>query len=212
MLKRNKPHYEYIDGSRSYKTQWGIKPSVTTILRETGNQYMLHQWRDRIGHEEADRISRESIERGNRLHQDIENWVNTGELSDNPLFLVTYEHVLSELEVMCIETQIASPFGYAGTLDCIGIYKDKVTVIDWKTSSKPKEKSHTLDYRTQVAAYVNAVRWTYPGIAPTQGLICVLVEGCNEPQLFLMDEKELEKKWQRFLTRLKKYTELQQTS
>ncbi len=207
-LTRNKPQHEYIDGSRKYRTPWGIYPSVTSILRETANDFTLHRWRSEAGEEEANRISRESLERGSKLHKSIEDWVNTGELSDNPLFQVAYDSVLSESTPICVETQVHSPFGYAGTLDYLGEYRGLVTVVDWKTASKPKKDAYVLDYKTQIAAYAKAVERTYPGIKVQQGLVCVLIEGFPEPQLFLMDEKVIEKHWQRFLKRFKKYVDL----
>ena len=42
----------------------GTFPSMTTILGNTKDQSGLDEWRDSVGHEEADRISNLSMNRG----------------------------------------------------------------------------------------------------------------------------------------------------
>ena len=42
---------------------------------------------------------------------------------------------------------------YAGAADCIGIYENKETIIDFKQSNKPKKDEWIDDYYLQCAAY-----------------------------------------------------------
>lgn len=61
---------ENIDGRRYYNVEEGIKyPSVTTIIGEMTDQSFLDKWRQRIGREKADAISKFSANRGTVMHQ-----------------------------------------------------------------------------------------------------------------------------------------------
>lgn len=53
-------------------TQIASLPSVTTILGKTKDDSGIQKWRDKIGHDEADRISRLSMNRGTIMHRLIE--------------------------------------------------------------------------------------------------------------------------------------------
>jgi len=66
-----------VNGLRHYKVTVdgeviGIFPSMTTILGETKDKGGLDEWRNRVGHEEADRISNLSMNRGTIMHRLIE--------------------------------------------------------------------------------------------------------------------------------------------
>lgn len=50
----------------------GTFPSVTTILGNTSDKSGLEKWRNKVGHEEADRISKLSMNRGTVMHRLIE--------------------------------------------------------------------------------------------------------------------------------------------
>ena len=45
---------------------------------------------------------------------------------------------------------------YAGTADCIGVYKGLPAIIDFKTAKKLKRKDWIEDYFLQCSAYANA--------------------------------------------------------
>lgn len=69
-----------VDGHRYYQVTRdgeviGTYPSMTTILgnsKPPGDELGLQQWRDRVGEEEADRISNLSMNRGTIMHRLIE--------------------------------------------------------------------------------------------------------------------------------------------
>jgi len=67
---------ENIDGKRYYNVEEGIKyPSVTTIIGEMTDKSFLDKWRQRIGHEKADAISKFSANRGTIMHQLCEYYI-----------------------------------------------------------------------------------------------------------------------------------------
>jgi genome maintenance exonuclease 1 len=45
---------------------------------------------------------------------------------------------------------------YAGTADCVGLYRDIPTLIDFKTAKKIKKRDWIEDYFLQGCAYANA--------------------------------------------------------
>ena len=66
-----------VDGRRYYEVTEGAEviglfPSITTVLGETSDKSGLEVWRNKVGHEEADRISRLSMNRGTVMHRLIE--------------------------------------------------------------------------------------------------------------------------------------------
>ena len=61
-------HYIVYEGGKKI----GIFPSVTTILGETSDKSALEDWVQRVGKEEADRISTLSMNRGTVMHRLIE--------------------------------------------------------------------------------------------------------------------------------------------
>lgn len=68
--------------------------------------------------------------------------------------------------VVAIESSVVHPLlGYAGTLDLIAEYKGALSVIDWKTSAKPKTTlKDCYSYPQQIVAYAGAVNYdnNYP--------------------------------------------------
>ena len=62
-------HYEVTSGDGRII---GVFPSITTVLGETSDKSGLAKWRERVGPEEADRISNLSMNRGTIMHRLIE--------------------------------------------------------------------------------------------------------------------------------------------
>ena len=63
-------------GSRHYSLNGMRVPSVTTILDKTKSQKekdLLNTWRQRVGYAEANRISKESTSRGDKMHKHLED-------------------------------------------------------------------------------------------------------------------------------------------
>ena len=73
---------ETINGKRYYLIGDHIYPSVTTILGSMTDSSGLDKWRQRVGEEEADRVSKFSANRGTIMHQMIEYYLGS-ELEGN---------------------------------------------------------------------------------------------------------------------------------
>ena len=65
-------YYEVSDSSGVI----GTYPSVTSVLGETSDKTGLDAWRNRIGHEKADRIGKDATDRGTVMHRLCELYLN----------------------------------------------------------------------------------------------------------------------------------------
>jgi len=66
-------------GPRIYLTPAGNRvPSVTTVLSGTKDMTFLKEWRKRVGNAEADNIVKRSINYGNTVHQNLEDYILEG--------------------------------------------------------------------------------------------------------------------------------------
>jgi hypothetical protein len=144
-----------------------LVPSVTTVLDATGDKSGITQWRRKVGSAQADAIVQESTLIGSAVHEAIENyllgksWSNFTE--DRNGFLaksISSKFISSCLngidEVWGLESGLILDGLYAGTADCIGVYKGLPAIIDFKTAKKLKRKDWIEDYFLQCSAYANA--------------------------------------------------------
>jgi hypothetical protein len=143
-------------------------PSVTTVLSGTSkSKDGLIQWRNRVGDEEADRIIKQSTDIGTAVHEAIEKFLNKEDWDD---FDNTSDQILAKsisnkfindalsgiTEIWGLEVGLILDNLYAGTADCVGLYKDIPTLIDFKTAKKIKKRDWIEDYFLQGCAYANA--------------------------------------------------------
>lgn len=160
-----------IDGKRHYLTPDNEKvASVTTILDQTKSKesvQALYNWRNRVGHKRAAEITVEAAGRGTRMHKFLENHVehdDFGTPGTNPYSIQSYNmarHVYdSDLknvtEFYGSEVSLYYPSLYAGTTDLSALYKDNLTIIDFKQTNKPKKEEWVEDYKCQIIAYIFA--------------------------------------------------------
>lgn len=149
------------DGVRVYKTPSGSQyPSVTTITSLQSAQGIA-EWRARVGEEEANRISKRASDRGTRIHKLCEDYLLGNELQIDMFDHDMWKQMKYWLEdvdnIHCLETPLYSDFlQVAGTVDCIAEFKGKLSIIDFKTSSKAKDRDDIHGYFMQTAAYAVA--------------------------------------------------------
>jgi len=155
-----------INGKRHYETPEGnYYPSVTTLLSIRKND-SLQEWRDRVGEDVANHISRTSATRGTQVHHFCEYYLNNED--DN--MIQTYgvgrflpfclfnqlKPVLDEKINNIYAQEIAlwsDELRVAGRVDCIAEYDGKLSIIDFKTSRKEREESWNESYYIQATAY-----------------------------------------------------------
>jgi genome maintenance exonuclease 1 len=123
----------------------------------------IKQWRKRVGEEEANKVSSKAAQRGTRVHQLCEDYLNNQfELEKHSKFsiydLESFVRIKSELDkidnIYLQEQRLYSDhLKMAGTVDCVGEYSGKLSIIDFKTSRKLKDKDYILGYFCQATAY-----------------------------------------------------------
>lgn len=147
---------------RLYRTPRGLYPSITTVLgKQPEKQKSLQKWRDRVGHEKADRIANTAALRGTNIHGFLESYLATGQMPLNEmpttmsLFSQMKRAVDENLEVInASEAPMYSDrLQVAGRCDLIGIWKGERAIIDFKTSRREKQRQYITDYFLQCTAY-----------------------------------------------------------
>lgn len=178
---------------RLYVTPSGEKyPSITTVLSILGKDAIM-KWRKRVGEEEANRISQRAASRGTRIHKMCEDYLNNvlqesiekyGH-SDQENFR-GLQKVLDKYvdNVRVQEASLYSDFmKVAGRVDAIADFDGKLSVIDFKTSSKLKEESYIQNYFMQAAGY--AVMFEERTGVPINRLVVLIAVDHEEPQIFV---------------------------
>ena len=165
-----------VDGKRHYCLPGGDKvPSVTTILDRTKPQEKidaLNNWRKRVGEKQAQAITTEAANRGTRMHSYLESYVLSDDMKPlptnpyaHPSWFMAAEVILKGLsnvdEFWGSEVPVYYSGLYAGTPDCIGVWKGRPAIIDFKQTNKPKKREWIEDYFIQLAAYAQAHNATH---------------------------------------------------
>lgn len=150
------------DQGRYYVDDAGNRyPSITTIMSWTKKD-IIKKWRQNVGEQEANKITKEATTRGTKIHDIAEKYLmnNSNYIKeDNYSAAIEFEPIKQILDrsvddIYCLEKALYSNFlGVAGRTDCIAHFNGKPAVIDFKTSRKHKYKSDIDTYFMQAAAY-----------------------------------------------------------
>ena len=152
------------DGTRFYPIPGADKyyPSVTSVTSFKSAAF-FKKWRNKIGENEANRITARATQRGTAFHAITEDYIK-GQLDldryleNNPLSVRMFQSAKSTLNrinnIHCLETFLYSHYlGLAGRVDCIAEFDGELAVIDFKTSTKEKKESYIENYFVQETAY-----------------------------------------------------------
>mgnify|MGYP003140410989 FL=1 len=138
---------EHSDGRRYVTLDGNAYPSVTTILGIV-NEEKIAAWRKRVGEDEANKIGTRAANRGTAVHSIIEKYLQGEDTTD----------FLPHIKVYATEVALYSDhLKAAGTCDAVLEWAGVPTIIDWKTSRRPKKKKDIPTYFMQGSAY--AVMW-----------------------------------------------------
>lgn len=151
-----------LDGARYYETPAGRFKSVTTILGEKLDKTALLRWKERVGEEEANKVSTQAARRGTAIHNLAEtyllnepNW-KKGAMPSN---LDTFSKVRPVLDkyigtVYGVEIPLYSGrLKAAGTCDLLAGFNGINSVVDFKTSKRVKKEEDIEGYFIQATAY-----------------------------------------------------------
>ena len=195
-----------VEGKRHYALPGGDKvPSVTTILDRTKSEESkaaLQQWRKNVGEARAQQIVTEAANRGTRMHAYLEQYALSDDLKElpnnpfaHPSWFMAAEIILKGLsnvdEFWGVEVPVYYSGLYAGTTDCVGVWKKKPAIIDFKQSNKVKKREYIGDYFIQLAAYAQAHNATH-GTDINTGVIMMAVQPKELPDGSLATPEYLE--------------------
>jgi genome maintenance exonuclease 1 len=182
-----------VDGKRYYTAEGQEDefryPSVTTV---TGllNREHIKLWRKRVGEEKANKITKQATKRGTTFHQYIEDYLRKEKEYiefDNVLqegMFKAVQPVLDEIIPIALEAPLYSnQLQMAGRVDCVGIFAGALSIIDFKSSSKPKEEYMAKQWFIQMTAYAIMVE-ELTGKPVEEITAIVGIEGLNTFQLF----------------------------
>ena len=180
------------DQGRRYRTPEGINlPSITTVLSILSRD-SIAAWRKRVGEAEANRISHRASTRGTKVHEIIEKYIdNKEDYKDGytPDIVSSFLDVKSILDdrigrVYAQEAPLYSNhLGVAGRVDCVAEFDGKLSIIDFKTSLKPKRKDWVKNYFMQESAY--AIMWEERTGQPIVQLVTIISVDNAPPQVFI---------------------------
>tara|TARA_B100001250_G_scaffold304382_1_gene266202 strand:+ start:96 stop:770 length:675 start_codon:yes stop_codon:yes gene_type:complete len=177
---------EMVNGKRVYSTPEGKHyPSVTTVIGSNAKkQAGLAKWRARVGKEKAAAISSRSAARGTKYHSITEDYLNNkleiDEYKKYPLPTIMFynsKHVLDRINNIVLQEAAlySDHLEVAGRVDCIADFDGKLSIIDFKTSEKPKRDLYLYDYFVQETAYACCLQERY-GITVEQLVTIVACE------------------------------------
>jgi len=106
-------------------------------------------------------------------------------------------------EIWGCEATLYYPGKYAGAADCVGVYENKETIIDFKQSNKPKKDEWIDDYYLQCAAYALAHNTVYESNI-TQAVILLCTKD-NMFQRFLIEGDRLKDYQNKFLEKVEQF-------
>ena len=182
-----------IQGKRFYITPEGNKyPSITTVLSGKGNEGIA-KWRESVGNDVANQIMRSAAKRGTAVHQLVEDYLNNNELSKQDVLPVALFTLLKpELDninniVMQEGGLYSDAWGVAGRVDCIAEYEGKLSVIDFKTSTKEKKEEWIENYFIQGSAYCEMYEERFSGKIDQVVILIVTEDG--GVQVFKKDKR-----------------------
>ena len=188
-----------------------LVPSVTTILSATGDHSGIDAWKRRVGPKTAKAVVDEATTIGTAVHLAIENYLYGKEweqFADDKMGMLAHQiakrficDCLGDIdEVWGLESGLVLDGLYAGTADCIGIFRGKPTIIDFKTAKKIKRKDWIEDYFLQGAAYANAHNVMYK--TNIESIAILMVDRDLLFKEFLVNSKEFNsytEKWKKRL-------------
>ena len=172
------------DGKRIYITPEGQYPSVTTVTGWEKRKFFA-KWRS-----ENPTESRRVLSRGNKLHSLIEDYINnnlesvdTCELPIQDLFIQIQPELDNIDNVMAQEIPLwSSTLELAGRVDCVAEYNGKLSIIDFKGSTRLKRKSDIENYFIQATAY--AIMWQEMTGIPINNIVIMISTEAGDCQVF----------------------------
>ena len=184
---------ETIDGVRYYKVPDDdelLKLVSITSITSHFNKEIFVNWRKKVGNEEADRITKAATSRGTDMHTLTEHYLLNEDLPkvqpiSDFLFKIAKPKLNLINSIYTLEGSLYSKhLGIAGTVDCIAEYNGELSIIDFKTSKKPKPRDWIEHYFVQAMAY-GCMFYELTGISIKK---LVIIMACENGECIVYEE------------------------
>ena len=155
-----------VNGMRFYEAPNGLKyPSITTVLgKQPGKQKGLHEWRKRVGAQQAAIISGKAARRGTAFHWCVEDYLKNQEINGEHkeknflayhMFMESKKYLDDNIDQVVLQEQAmySDIFKVAGRCDMSGVWNNELAVVDFKTTTTMKKREWLYDYFIQCSAY-----------------------------------------------------------
>lgn len=150
-----KRFYQFRDGRIKY-------PSITSVLSHFSKDG-IDSWKKRVGEEKAKKITDNAAFRGTAIHETLELFLQGKENEERSWKAPTIVNAISSFKSI-LKKHVTKIYGIeiplyshdlkvAGTCDLFCLYDGKLTVVDYKTSLKPKKDKYLTNYMLQGTAY-----------------------------------------------------------
>jgi hypothetical protein len=150
------------EAGRKYFTPEGnTYPSITTVCSIL-NKDAIMEWRKRVGEEEANKISRFASSRGTAIHKMAEDYINNDsewKAGAMPHNLNSFGKLKTVLDKHLDNIWLQEVYLYsdrlkcAGQVDCIAEWDGVLSVVDFKTSRKPKKVEWVTNYFIKIKTH-----------------------------------------------------------
>lgn len=181
------------DNGRLYETPEGNRyPSVTTVLGKMSEK-SIQAWRNRVGEEEANRVSTRASARGTQIHSYCESFLLGESLQVNMFDQDMWNNMKPYVDkidnIHALEKMMyTDKLRLAGTVDCIADYEGELSIIDFKTSGRLKDVDKIENYFMQATAYSIMFEEQF-GIKVPNIVILIGVDN-EQPQIFKKTRKD----------------------
>lgn len=183
------------DGKRFYVDDKGDRyPSVTTVTSLLTREH-IRLWRERVGAEKANAVSSRASRRGTKFHSLVEEYlrkdveyIEFDDVMQESQFMGV-KPILDEIVPISLEAPLFSrELKMAGRVDCVGIFENALSIIDFKTSSKHKTEEMAKPWYVQMTAYAIMVEELTQ--QPIQEITAIVAMEDGNFQLFSSDPTE----------------------
>ena len=189
---------ETIDGVRYYSVPDEdelLKLVSITSVTSHKNRQIFVDWRKKVGEEEADKITKQATSRGTDMHTLVENYLHNRDLPpvqplSDFLFKISKSTLNRINNIHALEGSLYSKqLGIAGTVDCIAEFDGELSIIDFKTSKKPKPREWIEHYFVQCMAY-GCMLYELTGISVKK---LVIIMTCENGECVVYEERDKSK-------------------
>lgn len=139
-------------------------PSVTTFLNYVLDKSDIEAWRKWVGDSVANKITKQSTDRGTELHRLAELYLK-GEPTETKypmvrqMFRQLRPHLDKITDIVGLEMSVHSDkLRLAGSADVVGSYDGVPSIIDFKNSNQDKTADDILGYFLQTTLYAAMVK------------------------------------------------------